>query len=124
MNYAQIKQRYLCGVDLHTNSMYLKILNREGQVLYKRNMPNNFALFKKILTPFLPVVAVGMESTFNYYWLYDGCMEAGIPFYLGQTAYMKANVNNKHKNDPLEAKRCAKFARGIMSHIFAVVICT
>ena len=59
MNYAQIKKRYLCGIDLHANSMYLKILDREGQVLYQRNMPYNFALFKKILTPFLPEVAVG-----------------------------------------------------------------
>ena len=33
MNYAQIKQRYLCGIDLHANSMYLKILDREGQIL-------------------------------------------------------------------------------------------
>jgi hypothetical protein len=56
MNYTQIKQRYLCGVDLHVNSMYLKILDREGKVLYKRNMPNNFALFKKILTPFFLVI--------------------------------------------------------------------
>ena len=53
MNYAQINQRYFCGVDLHVNSMYMKILDREGQVLYKRNMPNNMALFKKNLTPFL-----------------------------------------------------------------------
>ena len=79
MNYAQIKQRYLCGIDLHANSMYLKILDREGQVLYKHNMPNNFALFKQILTPFLPDIAAGVESTFNYYWLYDGCVEAGVP---------------------------------------------
>ena len=97
MNYAQIKQRYLCVVDLHANSMYLKILDREGQVIYKRNMPNNFALFKQILTPFLPDLAVGAESTFNYYWLYDGCVEADIPFYLGHAAYMKAIAGNKQK---------------------------
>jgi transposase len=104
MNYAQINQRYLCGIDLHANSMYLKILDREGQVLYKRNMPNNFALFKQILTPFLPDIAVGVESTFNYYWLYDGCVEAGVPFYLGHAAYMKAIAGNKQKNDPLDAE--------------------
>jgi hypothetical protein len=69
--------------------MYVKILDREGQVLYKRNMPNNFALFKKILTPFLPDSAVGVESTFNYYWLYDGCVESGVPFYLCHAAHRR-----------------------------------
>jgi len=111
MNYAQINQRYFCGVDLHANSMYLKIMNRSGQVLYKRNMPNNMAVFKKILTPFLPDVAVGVESTFNYYWLYDGCVEAGIPFYLGHAAYMKAIAGNKKKNDPLDAETIAHLMR-------------
>jgi transposase len=111
MNYAQINQRYLCGIDLHTNSMYLTILDREGQVLYKRNMPNNFALFKKILTPFLPDIAVGVESTFNYYWLYDGCVDSGVPFYLGHAAYMKAIAGNKQKNDPLDAETIAHLMR-------------
>ena len=111
MNYAQINQRYFCGIDLHANSMYLKILNREGQVLYKRNMPNNFALFKKILAPFLPDIAVGVESTFNYYWLYDGCVESDIPFYLGHAAYMKAIAGNKQKNDPLDAETIAHLMR-------------
>ena len=111
MNYAQINQHYLCGIDLHANSMYFKILDREGQILYRRNMPNNFALFKQILTPFLPDIAVGVESTFNYYWLYDGCVEAGIPFYLGHAAYMKVIAGNKQKNDPLDAETIAHLMR-------------
>lgn len=89
MNYAQINQRYVCGVDLHSMSLYLKILDRKGPVLYKRNMPNNLVLFKEILTPYFPDIAVGAESTFNYYWLYNGCADAGIPFYSGHAVYIK-----------------------------------
>ena len=74
-------------------------------------MPNNFALFKQILHPFLPDIAVGVESTFNYYWLYDGCVEAGVPFYLGHAAYMKAIAGNKKKNDPLDAETIAHLMR-------------
>ncbi len=55
------------------------------------------SLFKNILTPFHPDIAVGVASTFNYYWLYDGCVEAGVPFYLGHAAYMKAIAGNKQK---------------------------
>jgi transposase len=87
--------------------MYLKILDCEGRILYRRNMLYNFALFKQILTPFLPDIAVGVESTFNYCWLYDGCVEAGICFYLGHAAYMKAIAGNKQKNDPLDAETIA-----------------
>jgi transposase len=111
MNYAHITQGYVCGVDLHARSLYLKILDHEGQVVYKRNMPNNFALFKEILKPYLPDIAVGVESTFNYYWLYDGCRDAGIPFHLGHAAYMKAIAGNKHKNDPLDAETIAHLLR-------------
>jgi len=111
MNYAKINTSYYCGADLHALSMYIKIVDKAGQVLFKRNMPNNFDLFKKTLEPFVPDISVGCESTFNYYWLYDGCVEAGIPFYLGHAAYMKAIAGNKKKNDPLDAETIAHLMR-------------
>jgi transposase len=70
-----------------------------------------YFLCKQILTPFLPDIAVGVESTINYYWLYDGCVEADIPFYLGHAAYMKAIARNKQKNDPLDAESIAHLMR-------------
>ena len=44
MNTFRVVAEYFCGVDLHAKNMYLKILDREGQTLYKRNMLNNFVL--------------------------------------------------------------------------------
>jgi len=111
MNYAKITTSYFCGADLHALSMYIKIVDKAGQVLFKRNMPNNFDLFKKSLAPFAGDISVGCESTFNYYWLYDGCKEADIPFYLGHAAYMKAIAGNKKKNDPLDAETIAHLMR-------------
>lgn len=111
MNYAQINSSYYCGADLHSQSMYIKVVDQNGQVLFKRNMPNNFAYFKQSIDAFLPHISVGCESTFNYYWLYDGCVDAGIPFYLGHAAYMKAIAGNKKKNDPLDAETIAHLMR-------------
>jgi hypothetical protein len=111
MNYAQINQRYFCGIDPKANSMYVKILDREGQVLYKRNMLNNIALFKKILTPFTSGHFCWCASIFNYYWIYHGCVESGIPFYLGHSAFMKAIARNKKKNDLLDAEMIAYLMR-------------
>jgi transposase len=57
------------------------------------------------------IKVIFVESTFNYYWLYDGCVEAGVPFYLGHAAYMKAIAGNKQKNDPLDAETIAHLMR-------------
>lgn len=111
MNYAKINSTYFCGADLHAQSMYIKVVDQSGQVLLKRNMPNNFGLFKQTIGRFIPDIAIGCESTFNYYWLYDGCKEADIPFYLGHAAYMKAIAGNKKKNDPLDAETIAHLMR-------------
>jgi len=42
-----------------------------------------------IIEPYRHNIAVGVESTFNWYWLRDGCKKADIPFYLGHALYMK-----------------------------------
>lgn len=83
MNCRQINAQYYCGADLHARTTYVCVMDNDGQILLRRNLPNNFEKFKQIVTPFLPDLAVGAESTFSYYWLADGCKEAEIAFYLG-----------------------------------------
>jgi hypothetical protein len=38
-------------------------------------------------------IALCCESTFNWYWLADGCHEHNIPFYLGHALYMVTSKN-------------------------------
>ena len=106
-----INASYYCGVDMHAKTSYFCILNRAGEIECKRNLENNFKTVKGFLQPFLPDVAVGCESTYNYYWLSDGCLEANIRFYLGHALYMKAISGNKKKNDPLDAFTIANLLR-------------
>jgi hypothetical protein len=79
MDYAQIDSTYYCGIDLHARSMYACIMDRTGNILFHREMRNDFALLLDVLEPYRPQVVVGVESTFNWYWLADGCHQAGIP---------------------------------------------
>jgi hypothetical protein len=51
-------------------------MNASGDILLKRNLPNNFAVFKSAVNKFLPDLVVGAESTYSYYWLYDACRVA------------------------------------------------
>jgi len=70
MEFAKIKSKYYCGADLHSKTTYIKIMNGEGDILYNRNLPNNFAVFKSSVQSCLPDLVVGAESTL----VITGCM--------------------------------------------------
>ena len=86
-------------------------MDQDGNILLNRNLPNNFSVFKSLIQPFLPDLVVGAESTYSYYWLFDGCLEAGIPFYLDHAFYRKSIDNNKKKTDPIDTKTIANLLR-------------
>ena len=111
MRYAQINTRYYCGVDLHSKEMFITVMDKTGTPLLQQKMANQFETFKKYLQPFLPDVAVGVESTCFYYWLADACHEAGIRFYLGHALYMKAISGGKVKNDKIDSQKIADLLR-------------
>lgn len=111
MNLAVIESEYYCGIDLHKKSMYVCIMDRSGKIFYHQNMPCNFESFLLAAEPYLPNLAVGVEAMYCYYWLFDCCQEAGIPFYLGHPLYMKAVHGGKKKNDRLDSRVIADLMR-------------
>ncbi len=111
MRYAQVETEYYCGIDLHSRSMYITVMNKEGKIEFQRDLPNNFGIFETYVKPFLPDMAVGVESSCYYYWLSDACHEAGIPFYLGHAYYMKAINGGKVKNDRVDSRKIADLLR-------------
>lgn len=115
MRYAQINSRYYCGIDLHSRTMYVCVMDPSGQILFHRNMKNDFAIFKKHVKSFLPDLAVGVESSGYYYWLADACREAGIDFHLGHALYMKAIHGSKTKNDRIDSRKITHLMR---THLF------
>ena len=90
METKKIEATFYCGVDMHAKTSYLCILDQVGDIQLRRNIPNNFQMFKYFVEPYLPDLAIGVESTYNYYWLLDGCNESGMNFYLGHALYMPA----------------------------------
>lgn len=113
MEYAKLsnKFQFFCGCDMHSKSTYFKVLDKSGNVLAKKNLPNTFGSFKKFIEPFKESVVVGVESTYNYYWLFDGCQKENIPFVLGHALYIRAIAGNKKKNDALDAETLANLMR-------------
>lgn len=111
MEYATIDTDYFCGIDLHARTMYVCIMDKMGEVLFRRNIKNDFRLLTRALEPYRTSVSVGVESTFNWYWLADGCHQAGIPFHLGHALYMKAIHGGKKKNDRVDARTLTNLMR-------------
>ena len=112
MEFAKVDSEFSCGIDLHAKSMYVCVQNKVGDVLLHRNMKNDFPLFLQAIKPYHKGIAIGVESTFNWYWLADECHKANLPFYLGHALYMKAIHGGKKKNDRVDSKTLADLLRG------------
>lgn len=111
MQLLNIDKKFYCGIDLHGKTMYTTIADKAGSVVFHKNLPNSIAALREALHPFQGEVAVGVESTFNWYWLADACRKEGIPFYLGHALYMKAVHGGKNKNDRVDSRRIADLLR-------------
>ena len=112
MRFYTGQHQHYCGVDLHTRSMYLCILNRDGETLLHRNMKANPESFLKAVAPYREDLVVSAECMFTWYWLADLCDREDIHFVLGHALYMKAIHGGKSKNDRIDAYKIAALLRG------------
>ena len=112
MRFYNNTHTHYCGIDLHAKTMYLCILDREGQILLHKNMRSCPETFLEAVTPYRDDLVVAVECMFTWYWLADLCRKEGIAFVLGHALYMKAIHGAKAKNDKVDAFKIAKLLRG------------
>ena len=97
MRFYTNKHPFYCGIDLHTCSLYVCILDDDGQtVLHKEIKAKPEPLFD-LLTPYLGNVVLGVECMHCWYWISDFCHEHNIDFILSHALYMKAIHGKKLK---------------------------
>jgi len=114
MRFYTKQHLYYCGIDLHARSMYVCILDEDGEVVAHRNMQARPEAFLKAIAPYRKDIVVAVECIFTWYWLADLCAQQGIPFILGHALYMKAIHGGKAKNDKIDAHKIAVLLRGGM----------
>ena len=86
-----------CGIDLHSNNHVMTVIDEGDRRLYERRLPNDLAITKAALEPFrAQLVAVAVESTFNWYWLVDGLMDAGYEVRLVQSGAVVRRRTQAH----------------------------
>jgi transposase len=100
------------GIDLHARTMYLCLLDRDGEIVLHRNMKAAPEPFLKAIAPYREDLVVCVEGIFTWSWLADLWAQAGIPFVLGHALYMKAIHGGKAKHDTIDAQKIAVLLRG------------
>ena len=101
-----------CGIDLHSNNCVIVVLDETDKVLYQKRLGNDLALILHQLAVFGDdIVAIAVESTFNWYWLVDGLMTAGYDVKLVNTTAVQTYSGLKHSDDKHDARWLAHLLR-------------
>lgn len=92
------------GIDLHSNNIFLGIIDSNNKRLFKKRIANKLDIIKKALQPFKKTLAgIAVESTFNWYWLVDGLQDGGYNVHLANPAAIQQYDGLKHTDDKSDA---------------------
>ena len=101
-----------CGIDLHSNNSVIVILDETDKVIYQKKLNNDLELILQQLSTFIDdIVAIAIESTFNWYWLVDGLQAAGYEVKLVNTAAVQTYSGLKFTDDKHDARWLAHLLR-------------
>jgi len=100
------------GIDLHSNNSLIVVSDEADKIVYQRRHPNDLEEILRALEPHRKeLVGIVVESTYNWYWLVDGLMNAGYVVHLANTAAIKKYEGLKYSGDDADAAYLAKLLR-------------
>jgi len=93
------------GLDLHSRNTYIGIMDKAFNRVFKKRVSNHLEHILQTLDPFLAQLkGLVVESTFNWYWLVDGLMDAGYSsVHLANPSAIKQYEGLKHVDDKHDA---------------------
>ena len=100
------------GIDLHSTSSYVVVLDEEDRRLYGKKLENSIDVIEQSLLPYKEdLQGVAVESTYNWYWLVDGLQDRGYPVCLANPSAMKQYEGMKHTDDKWDSYWLAHMLR-------------
>ena len=99
-----------CGIDLHSNNSVVIVSDEEDRIVFNKRLPNDLGQICAALEAH-EVAGVVIESTYNWYWLVDGLMDAGYRVHLAHPAAIKKYEGLKHSGDFADAAHLAHLLR-------------
>lgn len=100
------------GIDLHANNSVVVLLDEQDRVVYQKRLPNHLEQILHQLSSYQGAIeGIVVESTYNWYWLVDGLMEAGYRVHLANTAAIQQYEGLKYTDDHSDARWLAHLLR-------------
>jgi transposase len=100
------------GIDLHANNSVVVVLDEQDRVVYQNRLPNHLEQILHQLSSYQEAIeGIVVESTYNWYWLVDGLMEAGYRVHLANTAAIQHYEGLKYSDDHSDARWLAHLLR-------------
>ena len=94
-----------CGIDLHSNNSVIALTAEQGETVFQKRAPNDLKTIRALLNPYQKqIMGVVVESTFNWYWLVDGLIDAGYPVHLANPAALQQYEGLKYSDDHHDAR--------------------
>jgi transposase len=91
-------------VDLHANNNFVAMVDRKGKRVDQKKLPNDLSVILEFFKPIQKeMVGLVVESTYNWYWLVDGLMEAGYKVHLANPSAIQQYSGLKHADDKHDA---------------------
>ena len=101
-----------CGIDLHSNNHYVCVIDDNDQRLLERKLDNDSKLLIACLSEYKDeLLAIAIESTFNWYWLVDALIDAGFEVRLVNTTKVTQYNGLKRADDRYDAYFLAHLMR-------------
>jgi len=101
-----------CGIDLHWNNSVVLVSDEKDRIVLQKRLPNELGQIQAALEPHRDeLVGVVVESTFNWYWLVDGLMDAGYRVHLAHPSAIKKYEGLKYSGDFADAGYLAQLLR-------------
>ena len=93
------------GLDLHSRNTFIGIMDNAFNRVFKKRVPNHFEHILQTLDHFRDQIkGFVVESTYNWYWLVDGLMDAGYSSApLANPAAIKQHEGLKYSDDQHDA---------------------
>jgi len=100
------------GIDLHATNSVLVVIDEADRMLCQKRLRNDLAVILTALAPYQATVkGVVVESTYNWYWLVDGLMDAGYRVHLAHAPALPQYSGLKHADDQHDAQWLAHLLR-------------
>src|ERR1700674_781398 len=101
-----------CGIDLHSNNSVVVVSDEGDRIVLQKRLPNDLGQIQAALEPHREeLVGVVIESTYNWYWLVDGLMDAGYQVHLAHPSAIKKYEGLKYSGDFADAGYLAQLLR-------------